>query len=313
MGPRSRYLGPEVPAEELIWQDPVPAVDHELIDATGRRGPEGQDPRIGAVHLRPGLDRMGVGVDLPRLRQARRSERGAHPSCAAEGLGGQPARPTGEGAGNPRGHSDGVQCRAVRRQEGVARGPDRARRLRRRRAGRAERRARRGGSLHAGPHGCVAGADRRASFAVLEPIADGSATTSKAKYAVSAEELLVDKAQLLTLTAPEMTVLVGGMRVLEREFGTVAARRLHEAAGDAHQRLLRQPARHGHRVEGDLGRQGRVRGARPRRRGELKWTGTRVDLVFGSNSAAAGACGGLRAATMRSRSSCATSWRRGTR
>ncbi len=127
----------------------------------GHREPQGQDPRIGAFHLRAGLDRLGLGVDLPRLRQARRGERGAHPSCAAEGLGGQSAGPTGEGAGNPRGHSDGVQRRAVRRQEGVARGPDRARRLCRGRAGREERRARGGGSLRAGPHGCVAGADRR--------------------------------------------------------------------------------------------------------------------------------------------------------
>ncbi len=101
MGPRSRYLGPEVPAEELLWQDPVPAVDHKLIDAKDIRGTQGQDPRIGAVDLPTGLDRLGVGGDLPRLRQARRGERRTHPPQPPEGLGGQPACPTGEGAENP--------------------------------------------------------------------------------------------------------------------------------------------------------------------------------------------------------------------
>jgi catalase-peroxidase len=91
MGPRSRYLGPEVPAEELIWQDPVPAVDHELIDESGHRRPQGQDPCLGPVGLPTGLDRLGVGLHVPRLRHARRGQRGAHPSCAAEGLGSQPA------------------------------------------------------------------------------------------------------------------------------------------------------------------------------------------------------------------------------
>ena len=89
-----------------------------------------------------------------------------------------------------------------------------------------------------------------ASFAVLEPIADGFRNYLKGKYSVPAEALLVDKAQLLTLTAPEMTVLVGGLRVLGANAGAVQARRLHEEAGGADQRLLREPARHGHGVEG---------------------------------------------------------------
>ena len=92
------------------------------------------------------------------------------------------------------------------------------------------------------------------SFAVLEPIADGFRNYLKGKYTVPAEALLVDKAQLLTLTAPEMTVLVGGMRVLKTNFGQIAARRLHQATGGADQRLLREPARHGHGVEGGLER-----------------------------------------------------------
>ena len=101
MGPRSRYLGPEVPAEELIWQDPVPAVDHELIDAAGHRRPQGQDPCFGTVDLGTGLDRLGVGIHVPWLRQARRCKRGAHPSRAAEGLGSQPAGPTEDCAADP--------------------------------------------------------------------------------------------------------------------------------------------------------------------------------------------------------------------
>ena len=98
MGPRSRYLGPEVPAEELIWQDPIPAVDHKLIDAQDIADAQGQDSRLGTVGLRTGLHRLGVGGHLPRLRQARRGERGAHPPRAAEGLGGEPACQTAEGA-----------------------------------------------------------------------------------------------------------------------------------------------------------------------------------------------------------------------
>ncbi len=98
MGPRARYLGPEVPAEELLWQDPVPAVTHQLIDEDGHPRAQGQDPRIGSFDLAAGLDRLGVGGNVPRLRQARRGERGAHPPGAAEGLGGQPAGPTGERA-----------------------------------------------------------------------------------------------------------------------------------------------------------------------------------------------------------------------
>ncbi len=162
MGPITRYLGPLVPAEPQLWQDPVPPVTHELIGADGHRRPQEQDPRIGTVHLPAGLDRVGVSVDVPRHRQARRRQRGTHSPRAAEGLGGQQSVRAGEGAADPGGDPEGVQRLAGRwEEEGLACRPDRAGRLRRRRAGREERRARRPGALHAGTHGCVAGADRR--------------------------------------------------------------------------------------------------------------------------------------------------------
>ena len=141
MGPRARYLGPEVPAEELLWQDPVPAVDHDLIDAQDIAALKARILASGLSISAAGLDRLGLGGDLPRLRQARRGKRGAHPPRAAEGLGGQPACPTGDRARSPRGHPDGVQRGADRRQEGLARRPDRPRWRRRRRAGGEERRA----------------------------------------------------------------------------------------------------------------------------------------------------------------------------
>ncbi len=91
MGPLVRYLGPLVPKEELIWQDPDSRRRSRAGRRAGHRGAEGEDPRVRPVRLRAGLDGLGVGLDVPRLRQARRRERGAHPPRAAEGLGGQPA------------------------------------------------------------------------------------------------------------------------------------------------------------------------------------------------------------------------------
>ena len=155
MGPIQRYLGPLVPKETLIWQDPIPAADHPPIGE-----PDVAALKAKILALRPdgaaaGLDRLGVGVDVPRLRQARRGERRAHPAEPAEGLGGQPAGAAEDRAAEARSDPEGV------RQEGVARRPDCSRRLRGGREGGEGRRRRRAGSVHAGPHGRVAGADRR--------------------------------------------------------------------------------------------------------------------------------------------------------
>ena len=141
------------------------------------------------------------------------------------------------------------------------------------------------GPLHARPHGRLAGADRRrAPSPCSSRSPTASATTSRPGSPCPAEELLVDKAQLLTLTAPEMTVLVGGLRVLNANFGQSQHGVFTKRPGDADQRLLRQPARHGHGVEGRPRRTRTLFEGRDRETGELKWTGTRVDLVFGSNS-----------------------------
>ena len=119
---------------------------------------------------------------------------------------------------------------------------------------------------------------------MLEPRADGFRNYLRPGEKLPPEMLLVDRAYLLDLTAPEMTVLVGGLRALGANVGGSRARRPHRPPGRADQRLLRQPARHGHGVEG-VGVGGeRLRGPRPRHRARSKWTATAVDLVFGSNS-----------------------------
>ena len=121
MGPNARYLGPQVPSEELIWQDPIPAVDHPLIDAQDIAALKTQDSRFRSVYLGAGVHGLGFGLHLPRQRQARRRQRRAHPSRAAEGLGSQPACRTGQGACQQlEGIQAGFQRRAVRRQESFA-------------------------------------------------------------------------------------------------------------------------------------------------------------------------------------------------
>ena len=106
MGPVARATSVRwCPTEPLLWQDPVPAVDHPLIERAGHRRPQGQDPRLRTVGLAAGLDRVGVGVDLPRHRQARRRQRRAHPPRAAEGLGRQRPGRAGEGAADAGGRS----------------------------------------------------------------------------------------------------------------------------------------------------------------------------------------------------------------
>jgi catalase-peroxidase len=213
MGPRSRYLGPEVPAEGADLAGPRPAVDHELIDA--------QD--IAALKAKILASGLSVSELVSTAWASASTFRGSDKRGGANGARIRLAPQKDWEVNQPRSWrrccrrsraSRRSSTRAVRRQEGLAGRPDRAGRLRGRRAGGEERRARRDGPFTPGRTDASQEQTDVESFAVLEPVADGFRNYLKAKYSVPAEELLVDRAQLLTLTAPEMTVLVGGMRVL---------------------------------------------------------------------------------------------------
>ncbi|MBN2075855.1 MAG: catalase/peroxidase HPI [Dehalococcoidales bacterium] len=283
MGPRSRYLGPEVPAEELIWQDPVPAVDHELIS----------DQDI--VDLKDKILNSGLSVsELVYTAWASASTfRGSDFRGGANGARirltpqkdwevNQPAKlntilQTLEGIQK---EFNGAQtggkkvsladlivlggCAGVEKAAGNA-GHDI--------------------SVPFTPGRTDASEEQTdaASFAVLEPAADGFRNYMKSKYSVTAEELLVDRAQLLTLTAPEMAVLIGGMRVLNANFGQsqhgVFTKRPETLTNDFFVNLL-DMSTEWKATPGDEN----VFEGHDRTTGELKWTGTRVDLIFGSNS-----------------------------
>ena len=242
MGPIARYLGPLVPKETLIWQDPIPAVDHPLIGEAGYRRAEGEDSWLRPVGVPARLDRMGVGVDVPRLRQARWREWRAHSSRAPEGLGGQPAGRAQDGPAEARSDPEGV------RQEGFACRPDRSRRQCGGRKSRQGRRCRREGALHAGAHGCVAGPDRRR---VLCP---ARAACRRLPQLCQQQEASVHGARR-GVGGPGAIAAADGARDdgsrrrparPRRECRRLQARRVHQQAGHADERLLRQPARHEH-------------------------------------------------------------------
>jgi catalase-peroxidase len=283
MGPRSRYLGPEVPEEELIWQDPVPAVDHELIDAqdiadlkgkilaSGLSIPELVSTAWSSASTFRGSDKRG-GANGARIRLSpQRDWEVSEPAQLKKVLqtleGIQAEYNSAQSGGKKVSLADLIVlggCAGV------------------------EQAAKNGGydvTVPFSPGRTDASQEQTdvEAFAVLEPAADGFRNYQKAKYAVSAEELLLDRAQLLTLTAPEMTVLVGGMRVLNANFGQsqhgVFTKRPETLTNDFFLNLL------------DMGTEWKVTSededvfeGRDRKSGELKWTGTRVDLIFGSNS-----------------------------
>jgi catalase-peroxidase len=215
MGPRARYLGPEVPAEELLWQDPIPAVNHPLIDAQDVAALEGKILAAGlsvselvttawaSASTFRGSDKRG-GANGARIRLAPQKDWRGQPTGAA-----RPRCSTRSPASSARSTPRSRAASACRWPD-----PHRARRLRRHRTGGEERGRRRDGAVHAGAAWDAAPEQTdTAAFAVLEPIADGFRNYLKGTHTAPAEALLVDKAQLLTLTAPEMTVLVGGLRV----------------------------------------------------------------------------------------------------
>jgi catalase-peroxidase len=282
MGPLSRYLGPELPNEELLWQDPLPDVSHALIDdsdaaalkskilASGLSVSQLVSTAWAAASTFRGSDKRG-GANGGRLRlapqkfwQANQPEQLAHVLQTLEGI-----------QSEFNGASNGKQISladliVLAGNAGV------------------EQAAQNAGHSVSVPFspGRVDASQEQTdveSFGFLEPIADGFRNYSKGKYTVAAETLLIDKAQLLTLTAPEMTVLLGGLRVLNTNVGQtrhgVFTDKPEALSNDFFTNLLDmgvewQPTtRDADEFEG-----------RDRRTGAPKWTATRVDLVFGSNA-----------------------------
>ena len=286
MGPRARYLGPEVPAEELIWQDPIPAVNHKLIDAKDIAALKSKILASGvpvsqlvstawaSASTFRGSDKRG-GANGARIRLAPQKDWEVNqPAQLAKVLktleGIQSEFNSAAAGGKKVSLADLIVlagCAAVEQ---------------------AAKNAGHDVTVPFTPGRMDASQEQTdvESFEVLEPIADGFRNYLKGKYTVPAEALLIDKAQLLTLTAPEMTVLVGGMRVLGTNAGKskhgVFTKRPEALTNDFFVNLL------------DMGTEWKATSkdadvfeGRDRKTGEVKWTGTRVDLVFGSNSAAA--------------------------
>ena len=283
MGPRSRYLGPEVPAEDLIWQDPVPPVDHELIDeqdiaslkqsllASGLSISQLVATAWASASTFRGSDMRG-GANGARIRLAPQKDWEVNQPeqlkavlAALEKI--QQEFNSSQKGGKKVSLADLIVLAGAAAIEQAAKN------------------AGQGVSVPFLPGRTDASQEQTdvASFGVLEPKADGFRNYLKAKFSVSAEELLVDKAQLLKLTAPEMAVLVGGLRVLNINYGQskhgVFTKRPETLTNDFFVNLL------------DMGTAWKpttddadVFEGRDRATGELKWTGTRVDLIFGSNS-----------------------------
>ncbi|MDN8011775.1 catalase/peroxidase HPI [Burkholderia multivorans] len=283
MGPRSRYLGPDVPAEELLWQDPVPAVDHPLIDAADIAALKAKVLASGlsvsqlvstawaSASTFRGSDKRG-GANGARIRLAPQKDwevnRPAELAAVLETLDGvRKAFNDAQTGGKRVSLADLIVLAGAAGVEQAAKN-----------AGVAV-------TVPFAPGRTDASQEQTDvhAMAVLEPVADGFRNYLKRKFKTPAEALLVDKAQLLTLTAPEMTVLVGGMRVLGTNVGDPKHGVLTERPGtltnDFFVNLLDmrtewKPAS----ADND------VYEGRDRATGELKWTGTRVDLVFGSHS-----------------------------
>ncbi len=283
MGPRSRYLGAEVPEEELLWQDPVPAVTHELIDekdiaalkgkihASGQSVSQLVSAAWASASTFRGSDKRG-GANGARIRLAPQKDWEVNQPAQLETVlqtleGIQKEFNSAQSGGKMVSLADLIVLGGFAGVEQAAK--------------------------NAGHDVTVPFAAGRTdasqeqtdveAFAVLEPAADGFRNYLKAEYSVSAEELLVDRAQLLTLTAPEMTVLVGGIRVLNANVGQsqhgVFTKRPEALTNDFFVNLLDMSTTWKAASEADDLFEGRNRAS-----GELKWTGTRVDLIFGSNS-----------------------------
>jgi len=283
MGPRTRYLGPEVPAEELIWQDPIPAVNHKLIDAKD----------IASLKRRILASGLSVSDLVSTAWASASSFRGSDKRGGANGARIRLAPQRGWDVNQPARLGkvlDSLQDiqKAFNSSQSGGKKVSLADLIVLAGCAGVEQAAQNAGHRVEVPFtpGRMDASQEQTdvdSFAVLEPVADGFRNYQKTRYAVSAEDLLVDKAQLLTLTAPEMTVLVGGMRVLNTNFGQsrhgVFTGRPEKLTNDFFVNLLDMRT-----VWNPASEDKEVFEGRDRATGELKWTGTRVDLIFGSNS-----------------------------
>jgi catalase-peroxidase len=284
MGPRARYLGPEVPAEELIWQDPIPAVNHPLVDASDVAALKSKVLAAGlsiaelvstawaSASTFRGSDKRG-GANGARIRLAPQKDWEVNqPAQLAkvlktlEGIQGE-FNGAQKSGGKKISLADLIVLAGCAAVEQAAKN-----------AGHAV-------TVPFTPGRMDASQDQTdvESFEALEPIADGFRNYLKSQYTVPAEALLIDKAQLLTLTAPEMTVLIGGLRVLGANAGQskhgVFAKRTDALTNDFFTNLLDMSVEWKPTTPAADAFEGR-----DRKTGAVKWTGTRVDLVLGSNS-----------------------------
>ncbi|MBD9399930.1 catalase/peroxidase HPI [Pseudomonas sp. PDM11] len=283
LGPRSRYLGPEVPKEELLWQDPLPAVHHPLIDdadvatlkaqvlASGLSVSELVGTAWASASTFRGSDKRG-GANGARIRLAPQKDWAANqPEQLAKVL----AKLEGIRAEFNRAATGGKQVSladliVLAGNAGIEQAASKA--------GRTVK-----VPFSAGRSDASQAQTDVESFAVLEPIADGFRNYLKGRYSVPAETLLIDKAQLLTLTAPELTVLIGGLRAININVGGTSHGVLTDKPGALTNDFFVNLLDMGTAWKAVAGDSNLFEG-RDRKTGKVKWTGTRVDLVFGSNS-----------------------------
>ncbi len=283
MGPRARYLGPEVPAEELIWQDPIPAFNHRLIDekdiaslknrilTSGLSVSQLVSTAWASASTFRGSDKRG-GANGARIRLAPQKDWEVNqPAELAKVLnileGVQNEFNSTASGGKKVSLADLIVLAGCAGVEQAAKNAGHDVTV----------------PFSPGRMDALQEQTDVVSFGLLEPIADGFRNYLRSQYAVSAEALLVDRAQLLTLTAPEMTVLVGGMRVLNTNFGQtqngVFTQKPESLTNDFFVNLLDMDTEW--KAVSDVRD---IFEGRNRKTGEVKWTGTRVDLIFGSNS-----------------------------
>jgi catalase-peroxidase len=283
MGPRARYLGPEVPAEELIWQDPIPAVNHTLIDAKD----------IAAIKAKVLKSGLSVSQLVSTAWASASTFRGSDKRGGANGARIRLAPQKDWAVNNPAQLTKVLKTLEVILKEfnttqSTGKKVSLADLIILAGCAGVEKAAKDAGFVVTVPFtpGRMDASQEQTdvdSFAVLEPAADGFRNYLKTKYSISTEELLIDKAQLLTLTAPEMTALVGGMRVLNTNFDNskhgVFTKHPEVLTNDFFVNLLDMSTAWMPASEIKETFDGR-----DRKTGALKWTGTRVDLIFGSNS-----------------------------